>query len=87
MPTSDHIQVSSDLESPHKRLREFFADGLESLRKTKSKPTSPYQSPITPTSPMPTLDPKTDRVSTSLKGSKPSSEITYSSPTIEKIQK
>jgi hypothetical protein len=73
MPALDPIQVSSDLESPHKRLREVFVDGLEPLRKTKSKPTSPYQSPITPTSPMPTLDPKIDRLSTSLKGSKPSS--------------
>jgi hypothetical protein len=81
-PGSDPIQVSFDLESPHKKLR-----GLETLRKTKSKPTSPYRSPITPTSPMPTLDPKTDRLSTSLKGSKPSSEITDSAPTIEELQK
>jgi septal ring factor EnvC (AmiA/AmiB activator) len=79
--------VSFDLESPHKRLREVSVDGLEPLRKTKSEPTSPYQSPITPTSPMPTLDPKTDRLSTSLKGSKPSSEIINSAPTIEKLQK
>jgi hypothetical protein len=87
LPASDPIQVSSDLESPHKRLREVFADGLEPLRKKKSEPTSPYQSPITPTSPMPTLDPKTDRLSTSLKGSKPSFEITNFSPAIEKLQK
>jgi hypothetical protein len=84
---SDPIQVSFDLESPHKRLREVSADGLEPQRKTKSKPTSPYQSPITPTSPMPTLDPKNDRLSTSLKGSKPSSKITYYAPAIEKLQK
>jgi hypothetical protein len=84
MPTSDPIQLSSDLESPHKRHREVSADKLETLRKTKSEPTSPYQSPITPTSPMPTLDPK---LSTSLKGSKPSSEITDFAPTIEKLQK
>jgi hypothetical protein len=87
MPASDPIQVSFDIESPHKRLREVFADGLEPLRKTKSKPTSPYQSPITTTSPMPTLDPKTNRLSTSLKGSMPSSEIANSSPAIEKLQK
>jgi hypothetical protein len=79
--------VSSDLESPDKRLREVSADGLETLRKTKSEPTSPYQSPISPTSPMPTLDPKTDRFSTSFKGSKTSSEITNSAPSIEKLQK
>jgi hypothetical protein len=86
-PTSDPIQVSSDLDSPHKRLREVSAEGLRPLRKTKSEPTSPYQSPITPTSPMPTLYPKNDRLSTSLKGSKPSSEITDSAPAIEKLQK
>jgi hypothetical protein len=87
MPASDPIQVSSDLESPHKILRKVSADGLEPLRKKKSDPTSPYQSPITPTSPMPSLDPKIDRLSTSLKGSKPSSEITNSALTIEKLQK
>jgi hypothetical protein len=86
-PASDPIQVSSDLESPHKKYREVYVDGLEPLRKTKSEPTSPYRSPITPTSPMPTLDPKTDSLSTSLKGSKPSSEIIDSAPTIEEIQK
>ena len=36
---------------------------------------------------MPTLDPKTDRLSTSLKGPKPSSEITDYAPTIEELQK
>jgi predicted nuclease with TOPRIM domain len=36
---------------------------------------------------MPTLDPKTNRLSTSLKGSKPSSEIIDSIPAIEKLQK
>jgi hypothetical protein len=87
MPASDPIQVSSDIEIPYKRLREVSTDGLEPLRKTKSEPTSPYQSPITPTSPMPTLDPKTDRLSTSLKGSKPSSKIIDSGPAIEKLQK
>jgi ribosome-associated translation inhibitor RaiA len=71
----DPIQVSSNLESPHKKPREVSADGLEPLRKTKSEPTSPYRSQITPTSP------------TSLKGSKPSSEIIDSVPTIEQLQK
>jgi hypothetical protein len=87
LPTSDPIQVSSDLESPHKRLREVSVNELEPQRKTKSEPTSPYQPPITPTSPMPTPDPKNDRLSTSFKGSKPSSEITDSAPAIEKLQK
>jgi len=36
---------------------------------------------------MPILDPKTDRLSTSLKGSKTSSKITDSSQAIEKLQK
>jgi hypothetical protein len=35
---------------------------------------------------MPTLDPKIDKLSTSLKGPKPSSEITDSAPTIEELQ-
>jgi hypothetical protein len=78
--------VSSDLESPNKKHREVSEDGLEPLRKKKSKPISPYQSPIIPTSPMPTLDHKTDRMFTSLKGSKPSLEIIDSAPTIEELQ-
>jgi hypothetical protein len=41
--TSDPIQVSFDLESPHKRLREVSIDELKPQRKTKSKPTSPHQ--------------------------------------------
>jgi hypothetical protein len=36
---------------------------------------------------MPTLDLKIDKLSTSLKGPKPSSEITYSTPTIEELQR
>jgi len=36
LPTSDPIQVSSNIESPHKILREVSTDGLEPLRKTKS---------------------------------------------------
>jgi hypothetical protein len=86
-PASDPIQVSSDLESPHKKPREVSLDGLEPLRKTKSEPTSPFQSPITPTSSMPTLDPKIDKLTTSLKGPKPSSDITDSAPTIEELQR
>ena len=58
LPTSDPIQVSANLESPHKRLKEVSVNELEPQRKTKSEPISPYQPPITPTSPMPTPDPK-----------------------------
>jgi hypothetical protein len=36
---------------------------------------------------MPTLDPKIDKLSTSLKGPKPSSDITDSTPTIEDLKK
>jgi hypothetical protein len=79
--------VSSGLEIPHKKLREVFVDGLEPLRKMKSKPTSHFQYPITPTSPMPTLDPKIDKLTTSLKGPKPSSEIINFVPTIKEIQR
>jgi hypothetical protein len=87
LPASNPIQVSFDLESPHKIFREVFADVLEPQRKTKSEPTSPYQSPITPTSPMPTLDPKNDRLSIYFKGSNTSSEITDFVPAIDKVQK
>jgi hypothetical protein len=41
-PASDPIQVSSDLESPHKKPREVSVDGLEPLRKMKSERTSPF---------------------------------------------
>jgi hypothetical protein len=86
LTTSDPIQVSSNLESPHKILREVSIDELKPQRKTKSEPTSPHQHPITPTSLMPAPNLKTDRLSTSFKGSKPSSEISDPAPTIEKLQ-
>jgi hypothetical protein len=85
-PALDPIQVSSNLGSPHKKLREVSVDGLEPVRKKKSEPTSPFRSPITSTPPMPTLDPKTDKFPTSLKGPNPSSKITDSTPTIEELQ-
>jgi uncharacterized protein YoxC len=84
--TSDLIQVSFDLEIPHKILREVSAEELEPHRKTKSEPTSPHKPPVIPTSQMPTPDPKTDRLSTSFKGSKPSYEISDLAPTIENLQ-
>jgi hypothetical protein len=84
--TSNPIKVSSDLESPHKRLREVSVEELEPHRKTKFEPTSPHKPPVNPTSQMPTLYPKTNILSTSFKGSKPSSEISNLAPTIEKLQ-
>jgi hypothetical protein len=86
LTTPDPIQVSFNLESPHKILREVSADELKPQMKTQSEPTSPHQPPITPTSPMPTPDPKNDRHSTSFKGSKPSFEISDPAPAMEKSQ-
>jgi hypothetical protein len=62
------------------------AEELEPHRETKSEPISPHKPPVTPTSQMPIPDPKTDRLSTSFKGSKPSSEISDHAPAIEKLQ-
>jgi hypothetical protein len=62
------------------------AEELKPHRRTKSEPTSLHKPPVTPTSQMPTPDPKIDRLYTYFKGSKPSSKIFYLSPTIEKIQ-
>jgi hypothetical protein len=84
--TLDPIQVSFDLKSPHKRRREVSAEELEPHRKTKYEPNSPHKPHVTPTSQMPTPYPKTDILSTSFKGSKPSSEISNLAPTIEKLQ-
>jgi hypothetical protein len=86
LTTSDPIQVSSDIEIPHKRLRKVSAEELKPHRKTKSEHTSPHKPLVNPTSHMPTLDPKTDRIYTSFKGSKPSFEISNLAPTIEKLQ-
>jgi len=84
--TSDPIQVSSDLESPHKILRGVSAKELEPDREEKYEPIPPHKPLVTPTSKIPTPDPKTDRLSTSFKGSKPSSEISDHTPAIEKLQ-
>ena len=83
----DPIQVSSDLKSPHKILREASPDELEPQKKTKSEPTSPHQPPITPTSLIPTPDPKNEKHSSYFKGSNPSSKIIDLDSTIEKLQK
>jgi hypothetical protein len=61
-------------------------DKLKPQRKTKSEPTSPHKPPITPTSQMPTLDHKTDRKSTSFKGSESFSEIPGPALAMEKSQ-
>jgi hypothetical protein len=55
--TSDPIQVSFDLEIPHKRLREVSAEELDPDREAKYEPISPHKPPINLTSQMPTPDP------------------------------
>jgi hypothetical protein len=62
------------------------AEELEPHRETKSEPISPLKPPVTPTSQMPIPDPNTDRLYTSFKGSKPSSEISDHTPATEKLQ-
>jgi hypothetical protein len=62
------------------------AKELKPHRKTKYEPTSPHKPVVIPTSQMPTPYPKTDRLSTSFKGSKPFSKISDLAPTIEKLQ-
>jgi hypothetical protein len=84
--TSDPIQVSSDIESPTKGLGKCLQKNWSLIEKKKSEPISPHKPLVTPTSQMPTSDPKTDRLSTSFKGSNPSSEISDHNPTIEKLQ-
>jgi predicted RNase H-like nuclease (RuvC/YqgF family) len=59
---------------------------LEPDREVKSEPIPPHKPSVTPTSQIPTPDPKDDRLSTSFKGSKPSSEISDHTPVIEKLQ-
>jgi hypothetical protein len=68
------------------RLREVSAEELKPHIKTKYEPTSPHKPHVSPMSQMPTPDPKIDRLSTSFKGSNPSSEIFDLAPTIEKLQ-
>jgi hypothetical protein len=84
--TLDLIQVSSDLKIPHKILREVSAEELEPHREEKYESIPPHKPFVNPTSYMPTQYPNIDRLSTSFKGSKPSSEISDHTPAIEKLQ-
>jgi hypothetical protein len=83
---SDPIQVSSDIEIPHKIIREVSVEYLEPDREIKSEPIPSHKPCITPTSQMPTLVSKDDRPYTSIKGSKPSYETFDHTPVIEKLQ-
>jgi hypothetical protein len=84
--TSYPIQVSSDHEIPHKILREFFAEEFELDREVKSEHIPSHKHFVTPISQIPTSASKVDRPSTSIKGSKTSSETFYHTPIIEKLQ-
>ena len=79
--------MCSDHESPHKRLREVYAEEFELDKEVKSEPIPSHKHSITPTSQMPTSTSKVDRSSTSIKGSKPYSfETYYHTPIIDKLQ-
>jgi hypothetical protein len=84
--TLDPIQVSFDHESSHKILREVSAEEFEPDREIKCAPIPSHKNSVTPTSQMPTLASKANRPSTSIKGSKPSSETFDHTPIFEKLQ-
>jgi hypothetical protein len=86
MKKTQPLRTLSDLKSPHKRLKEVSAEELVPHRETKSEAISPHKPHVTPTSQMLIPNPKTDRLSTYFKGSKPSSEISDHTPAIEKLQ-
>jgi hypothetical protein len=79
--------LSSDLEIPHKILREVFAEEFEPDKEVKSEPILSHKNSVTPTSQMPTSTSKVDIPSTSIKGSKPSSSEPFDhTPVIDKLQ-
>jgi hypothetical protein len=88
--TSDPIQLSSDHESPHKRLREVSAEESKPDKEVKYEPITPslpHKNIVTPSSQMPTPSSKVDIPSTSIKEPKPSSlEPSDHTPVIEKLQ-
>jgi hypothetical protein len=80
--TSDPIQLSSDHESPHKKLKEDSAEESKPDKEIKSElitPSLPQKDIVTPSSQIPTPSSKYDIPSTSTKEPKPSS--------IEQLQK
>ena len=78
--------MSSDHESPHKRLREVSAEEFDPDREVKSEPIPSHKHSITPTSHMTTSASKVYRPYKSIKGSKPSDETSDHTPFIEKLQ-
>jgi hypothetical protein len=62
--------LSSDLEIPHKILKEVFAEEFDHDKEVKSKSILSHKNFVTPTSQMPTSTSKFDMPYTSIKGSK-----------------
>jgi hypothetical protein len=87
--TLDPIQLYSNNEIPHKRLREFYTEEANPNKEVKSEhitPSLPHRNIVTPSSQMPTLSSKVDIPSTSIKEPKPSLEPSDHTPIIEKLQ-
>jgi hypothetical protein len=89
--TLDPIQLSSDHESPKKKLREDSAEESKPAKETKSEPVMPSLSQkaiVTPSSQIPKPSIKCDMPSTSTEKPKHSPiEQSGQSPTIEQLQK
>jgi hypothetical protein len=87
----DHIQLSSDHESPHKKIKEVFVEQYNIDKEIKSELITwslPHKDSVTPSSQIPTPSSKIYITYTSTKELKPSSlEPSDQSPTIEKFQK
>jgi hypothetical protein len=78
--------LSSDIEIPHKRIREFSTKDFDPDKEVKSEPILSHKNFVTPTHHMPTSSSKVDIPSTSIKGSKPSSfQPSDHTPVIEKL--
>ena len=89
--TSDPIQLSSDHESPHKKIKEVFVEEYNLDKEIKYElitPILPRKDNVTPSSQIPTPSSKIYITYTSTKELKPSSlEPSDKTPTIEKLQK
>jgi hypothetical protein len=88
--TSDPIQLSSDHEIPHKKLKEDSAGESKPAKETKSEPVMPslpQKAIVTPSSQIPKPSTKCDMPSTSTDKPKPSLiEQSNQSPTVEQLQ-
>jgi hypothetical protein len=85
--TSDPIQLSSDHESPHKKLKEESEPAKE-IKSEPVTPSLPQKATVTPSSQVPKPSTKCDMPSTSTEKPKPSPiEQSDQSPTVEQLQK